>query len=138
MVVYYGFSHKSIKWWMRVFFHMLDLALVNAHLLYLASGNKLTQLAFRQDVAKSLLEGFERQGAHRTPRAPDIPLRLTESRPFLEPTDPGTRPDCRVCSNRSAGERHQTSYRCKGCKAPLCPYPCMERYHTLKDYKIKY
>ena len=41
----------------------------------------------------------------------------------------------RVCSNRSAGERHQTSYRCKGCKAPLCPYPCMERYHTLKDYK---
>ena len=68
MVVYYGFSHKSIKWWKRVFFHMLDLALVNAHLLYLASGNKLTQLGFRQDVAKSLLEGFERQGAHRTPR----------------------------------------------------------------------
>ena len=133
MVLYYGFSHKSIKWWKRVFFHMLDLSLVNAHLLYLASGNKLTQLEFRQSIAKSLLVDFERQRGHRTPRAPDTPLRLTEARPFLEPTPQGTRPDCRVCSNRGAGERHQTGYRCKGCKTPLCPYPCMERYHTLKE-----
>ena len=49
-----------------------------------------------------------------------------------------SRPDCRVCSDRKAGERHQTKYRCKGCKTPLCPYPCMERFHTLKNYKIKY
>ena len=138
MVLYYGFSHKSMKWWKRVFFHLLDLALVNTHILYLMSGNRLTQLEFRQEVAKGLLEGFQRQRAHTTPRAPDTPLRLTETRPFLEPTPLGTRPDCRVCSDRKAGERHQTQYRCKGCKTPLCPYPCMERYHTLKDYKIKY
>ena len=138
MVIYYGFSHKSVKWWKRVVCHMLDLSLVNAHILYQASGNKMTQLEFRQAVAKSLLEGFERQRGHRTPRAPELPLKLTETRPFLEPTPQGTRPDCRVCSNRGAGEHHQTGYRCKGCKTPLCPYPCMERYHTLKEYKIKY
>ena len=138
MVLYYGFSHKSIKWWKRVFFHLLDLSLVNAHLLHLQSGHKLTQLQFRQEVAKSLLDDFTRERAHKTHRAPDTPLRLKEVRPFLEPTPSGTRPDCRVCSNRGMGERHQTGYRCKGCKTPLCPYPCMERYHTLKDYKIKY
>ena len=75
MVLYYGFAHKSVKWWKRVFFHVLDLSLVNAHILYQASGNKLTQLEFRQAVAKSLLEGFERQqGHHNTPRAPELPL----------------------------------------------------------------
>ena len=44
------------------------------------------------------------------------------------------RPDCRVCSNRRAWECHQTGYRCKGCKTPLCPHLGMERY---QDYKIK-
>ena len=138
MILYYGFAHRSVKWWKRVFFHMLDLALVNAHILSLESGNKHTQLEFRLSVAKGLLEGFESQRGHRIFRTPELPLRLTETRPFLEPTPKGTRPDCRVCSNRGAGKRHQTGYQCKGCKTPLCPYPCMERYHTLKDYKIKY
>ena len=139
MVLYYGFAHKSMKWWKRVFFHVFDLCLVNAHILYQACGNKLTQMESRTSVAESLLDGYERQqGQHSTSRAAETPLRLTEKRPFLEPTPQGSRPDCRVCSNRRAGERHQTQYRCKGCKTPLCPYPCMERYHTLKDYKIKY
>ena len=84
----------------KVFFHILDLSLVNAHILHQASGNKLTQLEFRQAVAKSLLEGFEWQRRHHnTPRAPELPVRLTEARPFLEPTPQGTRPDC---SNRGA------------------------------------
>ena len=61
MVLYYGFSHKSIKWWKRVFFHLLDLSLVNAHLLHLESGHKLSELQFRQEVAKSLLDGFTRE-----------------------------------------------------------------------------
>ena len=29
-----GFAHRSIKWWKRVFFHVLDTAIVNAHILY--------------------------------------------------------------------------------------------------------
>ena len=138
MVLYYGFAHKSMKWWKRVFFHLLDLSLVNAHILHSLAGGRLTQLQFRHEVAQSLLEGFQRQRPHTTPRAPDLPLRLTETRPFLEPCPPGMHSDCRVCSDRKANQRHQTHYRCKGCKAPLCPAPCMERYHTLKDYRIKY
>lgn len=138
MVLYYGFAHRSMKWWKRVFFHLLDVSLVNAHILCKESGSKLTQLQFRQAVATSLMEGFKRQRGHRTTRTPDLPLRLTELQPFPEPTPQGTRPDCRVCSDRKVGERHQTGYRCKTCKTPLCLYPCMERYHTLKDYKKKY
>ena len=132
MVLYYGFSHKSMKWWKRVFYHLLDMALVNAHILYLMSGNRLTQLEFRQEVAKGLLEGFQRQREHTTPKAPDIPLRLTESRPFLEPTPSGTRPDCRVCSDRKAGERHQTA---RAVKHPCVLIPAWSNFTHSKTIK---
>ena len=60
MVLYYGFAHRSIKWWKRVFFHILDTAIVNAHILFTASSDtKLTQLEFRRAVAEGLLEGYE-------------------------------------------------------------------------------
>ena len=34
---YYGFSHGTIKWWRRLFFHLIDLAIVNTYILDLMS-----------------------------------------------------------------------------------------------------
>ena len=34
LVLYYGFAHRRVKWWKRAFFHLMDLCLVNAHILY--------------------------------------------------------------------------------------------------------
>ena len=34
LLLYYGFSHRTVKWWRRAFFHLLDLAIVNAYILY--------------------------------------------------------------------------------------------------------
>ena len=137
MVLYYGFFHRSLKWWKRVFFHLLDVTLVNSHILYnISSGSKTTHLDFRLSVAKGLLQGLEQPRPRRSASS-DLPLRLTE-RPFPEPVPDGKRPDCAVCSNRGARKRHQTGYRCKLCHTPPCLYPCFERYHTLKDYKLKY
>ena len=42
---YYGFSHCTVKWWRWLFFHLIDLAIVNAYILYLMSpcgGKRLT------------------------------------------------------------------------------------------------
>ena len=136
LIMYYGFSHRSVKWWKRVFFHLVDVVLVNSHILYKeATQSKITQLDFRLAVARGLIEGYTRP-PHRTRHlsAPDLPLRLTE-RPFPEPIPGGKRFDCIVCSNRGAGQRHTTGYRCKLCHAHLCLYPCFEKYHTLKNYK---
>ena len=138
MIMYYGFSHRSVKWWKRVFFHLLDVALVNGYILYkAATESKKTQLQFRLSVAMSLIEGLQRPRHRHHSGAPELPLRLTE-RAFPEPIPDEKRADCKVCSVRGAGQRHQTRYRCKLCHTPLCLYPCFERYHTLKDYKIKY
>ena len=138
MLLYYGFAHRSVKWWKRVFFHLLDLALVNSYILYkTVTKSKMKQLQFRIAVAKSLTAGLERPRHRLHPPEIDLPTRLTE-RAFPEPLPDGRRADCRVCSVRGAGQRHQTGYRCKLCHTPLCLYPCFERYHTLKDYKVKY
>ena len=70
--------------------------------------------------------GFS-QRTHHEP-APELPLRLTE-RAFPEPIPGGKRADCKVCSVRVAGQRHQTVYRCH---TALCLYPCFERFTRSK------
>ena len=85
LVIYYGFSHRSVKWWKRCFFHLLDLSLVNSHILYKAvTSSRITQLDFRLSVAKSLLEGLERPRQRHHEPSPQLPVRLTE-RAFPEP-----------------------------------------------------
>ena len=32
---YYGFSHHTLKWWRWFFFHLIEMAIVNAYILYL-------------------------------------------------------------------------------------------------------
>ena len=55
---YYSFSHRTLKWWRRAFFHLLDNAIVNAYVLYVRSeqsARKLDHKHFRIELAKQLL-----------------------------------------------------------------------------------
>ena len=139
MVLYYGYAHRTTKWWKRVFFHLVDLCLVNTHILYNETNtNKLTQLEFRIQVATELLEGYQHtRSQHYASPNVQLPLRLTE-RPFPEPvpsdTPYGGRPQCEVCHARGV-KRSQTKFRCKNCKVPLHIHPCFEIFHTKLNYK---
>ena len=139
LVLYYGYSHRSQKWWKRVFFHLLDLAIVNASILYNTVAEKsLTQLDFRLSIVASLLEGHKRL-VDRRHVAPTrvLPMRLSE-RAFPEPirkeTPSGGRPQCEVCRARRK-KRSQTQFQCKICKTPLHIHPCFEIYHTKLHYE---
>ena len=138
LVTYYGFRRCSKKWWKRAFFHLFELAMVNAYMLYCYNTPKreqLTHLRFRLAVASSLLcdaQPIPPPQYVPSPAAANVPLRLT-GRHFPEPA--GGHPDCKVCSDRMTGKRKQTKWQCKTCKVSLCMYPCFERYHTLKHYK---
>ena len=106
---------------------------VNSHILYkVATQKKITQLDFRHSVAKSLTERLVQHRHH--PLHHNFP---SASQKGLS-LNPGKGVDCKVCSVRGAGQRHQTGYRCKLCHTPLWLYPCFEQYHTLKDYKVTY
>ena len=69
-----------------MFFHLLDVALVNANILYNSTADKpMTHMEFRLTIARSLLENHSpRIDRHHIAPARDLPLRMAE-RPFPEP-----------------------------------------------------
>jgi hypothetical protein len=40
MLSYYSFQRKTIKWWKKLFFHLFNLAVVNAHILHNKTSKK--------------------------------------------------------------------------------------------------
>lgn len=54
LITYYGFPHRTVKWWKRLF-HIIDVTMVNAHILHNATAERrLTQLELRIAVAQGL------------------------------------------------------------------------------------
>ena len=35
LISYYELNRKTIKWWKRIFFHLLDIAIVNSSIIYI-------------------------------------------------------------------------------------------------------
>ena len=140
---YYGFSRRTVKWWKKVFFHLLDTAVVNAYIMYThsqQSSKKLTHVQFRIELAKQLLL----QG--NSPASPELlgtpsPLqpaaRLTE-RHFLEkvpsrPNGKQSQRDCAVCSFKRGRKKRTTVYQCTKCGIGCCVVLCFELFHTKTD-----
>ena len=136
LVLYYRYSHRSRKWWKRVFFHLLHLAIVNASILYNTVSEKtLTQLDFRLSLVASLLEGHKHL-VDRRHVAPTrvVPMRLGEktlTEPVRKETSSGGRPQCEARRKK----RSKTQFQCKICKTPLHIHPCFEIYHTKLQYE---
>lgn len=51
----YGIDRKSKKWWHRLFFHLVDVSIINAYVVYTSLFGKLPVLEFRRKVALGLL-----------------------------------------------------------------------------------
>lgn len=142
---YYGFSHRTVKWWRRLFFHLIDLAIVNAYILYLmspCSGMRLTHAQFRIELAKELLmetvSSVEEVAVGHPPRShadPNPPSNRLTGRHFpgklgVSAAGRQIQPDCVVCSRKKGRGRKSTTYECKQCHLPMCIVPCFELYHT--------
>ena len=147
LLSYYGFGHRTVKWWRRAFFFLLDTAVVNSYILYTEEHpdkkKRMTHAQFRIELANNLLcaAGIDIETAS-SPHGPHIQVlhssaRLTE-RHF--PTAIGktatqhtVQRDCCVCSQRKGRGRKTTIYKCRQCDLPMCVIPCFELYHTKKD-----
>ena len=142
---YYGFSHQTVKWWRRLFFHQIDMAIVNAYILYLmspCSGKRLTHSQFRVELAKQLLmeevipveepEEGRPLGPHLDPNPPSSRLTGRHFPSKLGSTTAGHQhqQQCVVCSHKKGRGRTTTTYKCKQCQLPMCVVPCFELYHT--------
>ncbi len=135
IVQYYAHKHRSLKWWKRVFFSLLNISVLNATVIFnsIATNKHLSNLDFRLQVIDGLLTGWERNTMLRCtrPNANEFPIRLIEKMHYPGKNPSGRKRDCIVCSNRRLHKRKQTRSICKQCTLPMCFVPCFEKYHSL-------
>ena len=130
---YYHFVRKSVKWWRKVFFWIMEVAMVNAYITYTQHTNiqrKLTHKEFRRDIILCLSdEQRQSRSCHISHRQDETLERLRGSHfPEMAPS----RRDCRICSRCRQGECHLTTTMCGTCsdRPHLCIGECFRRYHT--------
>ena len=61
LIKYSAFSHRTCKWWKKVLFRLLNLAVVNSYITYsewvaLKGKKKLSQTNFRTEVLKQMIK----------------------------------------------------------------------------------
>lgn len=124
MVSYYSTPRKTIRWYMKLFFHLLDIALWNGHYIY----KKITQkpktfLEFRNDIILALTR-LDVPDTSRPPMNAHFPRKVEK------------RKRCRICSQNKI--RQPTWFVCDSCvdenEQPigLCADPCFAFYHLTK------
>jgi len=138
---FYSMKRKSLKWYKKIFFHVIDMCMYNSFVIYKSLHGNCSFLNFKTLLVRDIMNTF---GCNETKLgAPTLnhPLRLS-GRHFLEFNPPtkgrshGQR-NCVVCTNtidNSKRARITTVYQCKICKVPLCPVYCNERYHSIVHY----
>jgi hypothetical protein len=82
MILHRSFSQslrKSSKWYKKFFFHLLDISLYNACVLYkLQTGEKIALFDFRLNVVLALVEEFDAQKSDSLGRRSiETPVRIT-------------------------------------------------------------
>lgn len=146
-VASYKFTRKSLKWWRKLFFWLLEVSVVNSFLLYnmnqLNKGLKyLNHRKFREALIMQLVGDVRnspvnlKRGRRSTA---DNEERLDGRQHFVSSHPNSKSKDCAVCSDRKVrGGRKETVFFCKTCtkKPGLHPTTCFERYHTMKKFKL--
>ena len=129
---FYTCTHKSSRrWYLRMFWFLVDLAIDNAFILECIirestpGQHKRTNKLFRKELATELLSKHSsrtRAGC----QAQNAPARLMQQH---FPDILGTDSQCVWCSREK--KRKRTRYGCKDCgDVHLCVVPCFKLYHT--------
>ncbi|KAJ8942607.1 hypothetical protein NQ314_010028 [Rhamnusium bicolor] len=128
MLSYYSALRKTIRWPKKLFLHILEMFIHNAHLLFRkATNSDIRTLKFREAFIAALI-------GDKMPKKSIMPNRR-ETFHYLEaipPTEKKARPTkpCRVCTAEKL--RRETRYFCPVCevKPALCVEECLKKYHV--------
>ncbi len=144
-----GCMRKSTSWNSKLFFHLVDISMLNAYNIWLIihESNPTKKLMLREflyNVALQLLEGTVRTAYQSHRRSP--PSRLTrqttggrkETLSSLHRHCERTKDITTMFVYRHTTRRQQKRTRvtvvCKVCNVGLCIRDCFEQYHSLKDF----
>lgn len=131
----YAIGRRSVKWWHRILYFLIDLVIVNSFLLWTTSkrqSGNYDQLTFRLRLARQLIGGYSSRKRRGRPiyfkgkqSVPDE-VRLVHVGKHL-PNQVLKYRRCRMCSNK--GTEKRTRFVCSGCNVPLCVDPCFKKFH---------
>ncbi|KAJ8928125.1 hypothetical protein NQ314_019351 [Rhamnusium bicolor] len=132
---------KTIRWYKKVFFHLLDLSILNAHVIYkMKTGENIPLLQFQIKLIKEIVEKYQKfrpRASNSKNIGQDAPMRLV-ARHFPSHVEKNEKKNklmakrCVVCRKHKI--RKETTYKCTQCNVPLCILKCFEKYHTQKKY----
>lgn len=141
LVARYRNDIRNNRWYMIIFYDMLNVLVCNAWILWRWEGKeRLDFLQFKSSVATALIQGGaaeisrRKRGHPSTQSPPSLKKRATRFVPVERRFDGGrhfpvkiqaSHPNC--C--RDGNCKRKTRYRCDRCDIPLCP-GCMASFHT--------
>ena len=140
---------RSIKWYKKLFFHLVDVALLNAFNLYkLHSGKKISMRVFSLRVVRQLVDIYgtplhktrigKKTGAAAAPdrlaTADYVKMHHLAKLPATTGRKTGQR-KCHVCLHTSRRPKisKKTSTWCPACDVGLC-HECFVDYHSLEEF----
>lgn len=134
MMAYYACPRRSVRWYMKVFFHLLDISLWNSCWLFNKKNpeKQIPFLSFREEVIKSFLGPIPTDRSATFAVAGPSTAAPGQSQHF--PDISKNRKRCRQCHKDK--KRTATKYICDVCtdkygeKIGLCPHPCFKIWHS--------
>lgn len=129
MIQYYEVIHQTRKYWKTLFFHFIDLSIVNAYILHKAihPDDKTSHFQFRESLVRALCQ-FPVEHVT-TPGSGGRPAKDISVKHYLTPGE-GIR-DCVYCETINK-KRTRSTRICSACKLPFCftgANNCFVKYH---------
>ena len=144
----YSISRRSGRWWMRIFYFLVDTVLVNSYLLFCSTRNQrtITKLDFSVQLFRALIGTYSSSKRTFT-QTFSVKTRPVDQRmaakisPFWcsrwnsfanvgvhmpQATDDWRQ--CRACSTKQNYKRSKII--CSTCNVHLCVDPCFSKFHT--------
>ena len=155
MIQYYKFNRRTVKWWRKLFFHLVSLALINAQKLYNLHNSEEGQKTLGLfHFVSSLVENLTNRTENKTKEVSGPSCRVIDPqyRHFVERiscTEKRIQRCCEVCRKQremrvqpdhkdNAGplpkRPRRTEYQCNLCKVALCFGKCFAVYHSKAEY----
>lgn len=127
---------KTVKWYKKLFFHLLDMHLLNAFYCYrhLKDMPILKFADFQLSVIRQLIERYHSgsiiEGSTLATTSSSNPLRILPSNAKDHmPSRMGKYQRCKQCALLK--QRKNTRFKCNVCNVYLCAAPCFQKYHSV-------
>ena len=134
----YGYDRKSKRYWLRLFFHLLDVAIGNSYQLYRHECERLgmrpvSHMEFRLELIEKLLAVSKRKYCSGyDSRIVDSCVGVCQL-VGVEAVQL-KRGRCHLCvREKKRSEQRHTVYACSVCRVSLCKSDCFVRHHQDKD-----